>query len=119
MARGLVFGTPNGPKLPGLGPPAAATSGDQVSRAQAHAADYGFCVTHAYDPTIVHVSGSEYHMHAKSSQVCDGYVAYHGIYTYLYRNDTYMAGDSVQGFPFASIQTDAWAACSDHNYYHT
>jgi type IV pilus biogenesis protein CpaD/CtpE len=97
----------------------AFTAAAGVGHRRARTAQYSaVCVSTAYRPTIVHISGTTYHMHARSTQSCFG-VDEHFIYTAIYRANVNRAADSAYGFSGQGIGTDAWRTCYDLGDAHT
>jgi hypothetical protein len=105
-------------------PPSASSARAADPRAsqkmRASASQYsGMCVGSASRPRIVSLGGTSYHMHAESSQYCNGNVSTHALYTAVYRDNVNRNADSDLGFNGESIATDAYVTCYNLGDIHT
>jgi hypothetical protein len=96
-------------------PPAASID---RARHSAKASSYGGGCNWSAGVSMVSLGGNQYHMHAKSTQICFG-VDNHAIATSLYRESTWKANDVASGFSGYSIATDAYATCTNLGNVHT
>jgi hypothetical protein len=101
IARGLAYGTPNGPAL-NPGPPVQSAKARRAHKAATYTS---YCVEHVHQPYDVMYS-SYYHLHAESDATCSN-VYVHSIVTNIYEGSYNDGGDSCQGLFGNYCDTDA------------